>query len=169
MEDKEREMMLANIAELQAIVEENDESGWSDVHEEIQFVQALLCEKESFYKAACEDSDQSELLELRRRLKELQAEGEEADEQGRAWAESVEIVVGPIDPSVVDRTASHLRSLGRIREVRHADIVNYFRHNYTNYESLLREGEEVAGAWYEILRPRIDALVEQRLEVLGID
>jgi hypothetical protein len=169
MDDGRLEQTLANIAELQAIVDDKDDTGWDDVHEEISWVHALLCEKESFCKSAGTDSDRSELLELRDRLKELEAEREEEDEQGRAWAESVKIVVRPIDRDDVERGAvRHLRSLGVIREASRWDLQNYCRHNCTNYESLLREGESVPGSWYEVLRGRIHALVEQHLEAVDL-
>jgi hypothetical protein len=167
MDDRRLKQTLADIAELQAIVDDNDETGWDDVHEEIQLVHALLCEKESFWEAGG-DIHQCELLELRQRLKELETESEEEDEQGRAWAQSVKIVVRLIDASIVEKTTSHLRGLGVTRDVTSVDVVNYCRHNRTNYESLLREGESVPGHWYEVLKDRINTLIKRRLEELSL-
>ena len=64
MDDNQRAKALADIAELQAIVDENDESGWAGWTRNFGSSPPFLCE-ENYCNATGGDLNQSELLELR--------------------------------------------------------------------------------------------------------
>ena len=136
---------------------------------DFNLVHALLCEKEAFCEAGG-DLSESELLELRQRKRELEDESTENDEAAQKWAESVKIFVRPFGPEIVEEAANYLRARGTNRTPNEQDIQNRCRHRYSNYESLLREGDDIPGHWYAILRPRLDELIADRLKaVLGKD
>jgi hypothetical protein len=160
MQKHERELANDEIAELQSAVDYGREHGWDSADEECLDLDRLITAREDL--ARLTGNEDVELAELTIWREGLNQETAEDEETGREWAEHVEIKMAALPSDIADHAERYFDSEQGINGVT-ADV----RHNFTNYEQLMEEASRYSRRPHEIIKFRVQQLIEEALERIG--